>query len=194
MRWIDIGSFYKFFWVVRASLYGVFFGKFGFPSYIGPPCYLMGVRRVFIYGRVRIFPGLRLEVHGQGELHIGQNVGIGQNLHITCAGKLTIGEGTAITNNVTITDIVHTYSDLETPVSEQSIEVLPTLIGRNCFLGSNVSIQPGTTLGDHCIVGSNSVVKGSFPSHCVLVGAPARIVKRYDANLLRWVSVAEMPE
>lgn len=147
----------------------------------------MGTSKVFIEGRVRIFPGLRLEVHGDGELHIARDVAIGQNLHITCAGKMVIGQGTAITNNVTITDIVHTYSELGIPVNKQAVKVVPTIIGRNCFLGSNVSIQPGAALGDHCIVGSNSVVKGIFPSHCVLAGAPARIIKRYDGEKGQWI-------
>ena len=189
MRLLDVWFFYKISWGLRAVLYSVIFGRLGLPSYLGPPCYLMGVRKAFVAGRVRIFPGLRLEVHGDGELHIGKNVGIGQNLHITCAGRLTIGEGTAITNNVTITDIVHPYHDLEVPVSQQPIQVLHTAIGKNCFIGSNVSIQPGTSLGDHCIVGSNSVVRGSFPSYSVLAGAPARVIKRYDTKLLKWVSV-----
>ncbi|WP_346986314.1 hypothetical protein [Chryseobacterium sp. POE27] len=39
---------YKIFWALRALLYAPFFGKFGFPSYLGKPIFLMGTRNVFI--------------------------------------------------------------------------------------------------------------------------------------------------
>ena len=47
-------------------------------------------------------------------------------------------------------------------------------------------IQAGTILGKQCIVGANSVVRGTFPDYCVIVGAPARIVKRYDEPSKQW--------
>ena len=50
----------------------------------------------------------------------------------------------------------------------------------------NSVILPGTELGDHCVVGANSVVSGSFPNYSVLVGAPAKIIKRYDFATQTW--------
>lgn len=47
-------------------------------------------------------------------------------------------------------------------------------------------IQAGTVLGKQCIVGANSVVRGDFPDYCVIVGAPARVVKRYDPQREGW--------
>lgn len=47
-------------------------------------------------------------------------------------------------------------------------------------------IQAGTILGKQCIVGSNAVVRGHFPDYCVIVGVPARIVKRYDDKSGVW--------
>ena len=51
----------------------------------------------------------------------------------------------------------------------------------------NSTILPGTKLGKHCVVGANSVVSGEFPDYCVIVGAPARIVKHYDFEIHKWV-------
>ncbi|KAA5607168.1 acyltransferase [Roseospira marina] len=52
-----------------------------------------------------------------------------------------------------------------------------TYIGRNCFIGANAIIMPGIRIGDECIVGSGSVVTKDVPSHSVVAGNPARVVK-----------------
>lgn len=66
------------------------------------------------------------------------------------------------------------------------IQVRPVRIGRNCLIGMNSVILPGTTLGDHCVVGCNTTVSGTFPSYTVLAGSPARIIKRYDFSTKEW--------
>jgi acetyltransferase-like isoleucine patch superfamily enzyme len=60
------------------------------------------------------------------------------------------------------------------------------MTGKNCFIGYGSVIQAGTILGKQCIVGANSVVRGIFPDYSVIVGAPARIVKRYDTKSKEW--------
>jgi serine acetyltransferase len=48
------------------------------------------------------------------------------------------------------------------------------------MIGYGAAIQAGTILGEQCMVGTNAVVKGEFPSFSVIVGIPAKIIKRYD--------------
>lgn len=181
-----MGLLFKISWGLRAFIYCFFFGRLGIPSYIGPPIFLMNTRRMFIGRRVRIFPGLRAECHGAGRIFIHDNVAIGQGLHITCMGDINIGEGTLITGYVTITDIEHEYEAIGTPVLDQPSTWKRTDIGKNCFIGMGARIQAGTILGEGCIVGANSVVRGVFPDHCVIVGAPARVVRRYDPISGQW--------
>jgi acetyltransferase-like isoleucine patch superfamily enzyme len=50
-------------------------------------------------------------------------------------------------------------------------------IGRDCWLGSKVTILPGVVLGDNVTVGANAVVTKSFPSNVVVAGNPAIIIK-----------------
>ena len=52
-----------------------------------------------------------------------------------------------------------------------------TRIGNNCVIGGRAMIMPGVTLGDHVYVGGGSVVTKSFPSHCLVAGNPAKIVR-----------------
>ena len=52
-----------------------------------------------------------------------------------------------------------------------------TYIGKHCGIGGRAIILPGVSLGDHVFVGAGSVVTKSFPSHCLIAGNPARMIR-----------------
>lgn len=122
---------------------------------------------------------------------IGDNVVINQNFHCTCASLIKIGEGTSVTANCGIFDIIHPYEDVDVNPREATIETKPIEIGKNCLIGMNSVILPGTRLGNHCVVGANSTVSGIYPDNCVIVGSPARIVKKYDLKQNKWIKTYE---
>lgn len=181
---------YKILWAFVALLYAPFFKKIKFPTYIGLPNFTLGLAKVTVGKRVRIFPGMRIEVYNSGEIIFSDNVSIGQNFHIT-AGQipLVIGEGSTILGNVFVTNIDHQYINVRKRVLDQEMIVTKTEIGKNCFVGYGSGIQAGTILGNHCIVGAHSLVKGVFPDYCVIVGSPARIIKQYNINTGKWEKV-----
>ncbi|MEN8412018.1 DapH/DapD/GlmU-related protein [Acinetobacter bereziniae] len=180
----------KLIWILRAVIYKPFFGRFGFISYLGKPVYIKGSKRIFIGKKVRIFPNVRLEVHGAGsKITIGDNVGIAQNVHITSGSNLTIGKNSTILANVFITNIDHDYTELNVPILEQRNIIKETSIGENCFIGIGAAIQAGTILGKQCVVGTNSVVRGVFPDYCVIVGNPAKIIKRFNFDTQKWEKI-----
>ena len=111
---------------------------------------------------------------------------IQQSLHLTCANQIKIGKNTAIGASVTITDIHHPYKDITIPIEQQDIEVGEVMIGENSKIYNNAVILSNTKLGKHTTVGANSVVSGIFPDYCVIVGAPAKIVKRYCFEQQKW--------
>jgi acetyltransferase-like isoleucine patch superfamily enzyme len=49
-------------------------------------------------------------------------------------------------------------------------------IGNNVFIGNSCTILPNTIIGDNCIVGAGSVVRGKFPDNSVIIGNPAKLV------------------
>ena len=59
-----------------------------------------------------------------------------------------------------------------------------TWIGERCFIGGRSLILPGVRIGDQCIVGAGSVVTKDVPSHCIVAGNPARVI-RTDVKLAR---------
>lgn len=180
----------KYLWAVRAIVYKMRFGGFGNLSYIGKPISLENVKRVEIRRKVRIYPGARIETHGDGRILIENNVSIGQNFHITsCGSSLVIGKDTTILGNVFVTNIDHDYREIGVHILKQEYLTKETRIGQNCFIGFGAAIQAGTILGNQCIVGANSVVRGEFPDYSVIVGAPAKVVKRYNFETGEWQKV-----
>jgi acetyltransferase-like isoleucine patch superfamily enzyme len=87
-----------------------------------------------------------------------------------------------------IGDHSHHYEDIDIPIKlQQATEGSSVRIERDSWIGANVFVLPGVTIGRHSVVGANSVVNRDIPSYSVAVGAPARVMKRYDFDLKKWV-------
>ena len=178
---------FKIFWIIRGLVYKLFLGKFGLPSYIGKPIYIKNFKKIFIGKKVRIFPNSRIECIGEdAKIIIHDNVSIGHNLHLTALSTLEISKNCTISSNVLITDNQHSYQEIGDHIMNQKLIIKKTFIGENCFIGTGAVIDAGTILGKQCVVGANAVVSGLYSDYCVIVGAPGRIVKRYDANTKEW--------
>ncbi len=156
------------------------------PLNITPSCIDCG-KNVSIYKHCRIQGIYRYNSKSfSPEIIIEDNVSIQQNLHLTCGNLIKIGENTAIAANVTITDIHHPYEDIFTPIERQDIVVKAVKIGRNCKIYNNAVILPGCEIGDHVTIAANSVVTKNILDYSVAVGAPAKIVKRYNFDTHQW--------
>lgn len=101
--------------------------------------------------------------------------------YIQAHGKIRIGNYTQISANVgMITSNHDTYSNIDhLPPKDISI-------GEYCWVGMNVTILPGVTLGDFTTVGAGSVVTKSFPDgYCIIAGNPARVIRNLDPEKCR---------
>ncbi len=180
----------KLFWAIRGLRYKLVFGKFGNFSYIGKPLSIIGKRNIYIGNRVRIYPNVRMEAANGGKIIIEENTSIAQNFHITSDNEeLIVGKNTTISANVFITNLDHDYKVIDQHIMDQDRIVKTTRIGENCFIGFGASIQAGSILGKHCVVGTNAVVRGVFPDYSVIVGVPGKVVKKYNPNTKIWERV-----
>lgn len=177
----------KYLWAIRAIFYKLSFFHVGKLSYIGKPLYITGAKKISVGDKVRIYPGIRMEALDGGEIYIGNNIAVEQNVHIISGERiLNIGDDTTISANVFISNVDHEYKDIDKSVMEQPLQFKETQIGKGCFIGYGAVILPGTRLGNHCIVGANAVVRGNYPDNCVIAGSPARIIKKYDLEIESW--------
>jgi acetyltransferase-like isoleucine patch superfamily enzyme len=67
------------------------------------------------------------------------------------------------------------------------------VIEDDCWLGINVCVLSGVTIGRHSVIGANSVVTRDVPPFAVACGNPAVIVKRYDPTLKQWTRTGGHP-
>lgn len=122
------------------------------------------------------------------EIFIGNNVGI-SGATIYARKKIEIGENTCIGGNTKILD--NDFHPIEFEVrnkllndpnggNSNYIPTKPVTIGKNCFIGCNCIILKGTVLGDGCVVGAGAVVSGKFEDHCLIVGNPAKAIKKLN--------------
>ncbi|MEE0420595.1 MAG: acyltransferase [Lachnospiraceae bacterium] len=119
-------------------------------------------------------------------VEIGDNVGI-SGATIYARKGIYIGENTCIGGNCKILDNDFHPIDMENRIKLLSdihggdSDLIPTReirIGKNCFIGCNSIILKGTVLGDGCVVGAGAVVAGKFEYNCVIVGNPAKVIKK----------------
>ncbi len=110
---------------------------------------------------------------------IGDRTVIGRGSHIVGHFSIDIGDDIQTGPYVYITDENHVYRDPDVPIGQQWPEDAPVRIGSGSWLGAGVVVLPGASIGCHVTVGAGSVVTGPLPDHCVAIGAPARVIRRY---------------
>lgn len=129
-----------------------------------------------------------LNSQSNGKIVLNDYVRIGGGVVVECVDMIRIGKYTEIAIGVFISDnnnhpinpnfrkyTRQTSSD-EPRLWKHSVHA-PVIIGENCWIGRDVSIMKGVTIGDNTVVAANSVVTKSIPANCIAAGNPAKVVK-----------------
>ncbi|KAL7419936.1 hypothetical protein Q5752_005855 [Cryptotrichosporon argae] len=109
---------------------------------------------------------------------IGDDVFVGPNCAFLDVAKIHIGDRTMIGASTSLYTPSHPLSPEARDGLRGAEWALPIAIGADCWLGGSVVVCPGVTIGDGVTVGAGSVVTRDVPDRCVVVGNPARVVKR----------------
>ncbi len=88
-------------------------------------------------------------------------------------GGVVIGDDCLIGHNTVLATLNHDLA----PSRRADMHPAPIVIGRNVWIGANVTVLPGVTIGDNAVVAAASVVKKDVPENSVVVGSPARVVR-----------------
>ncbi len=112
--------------------------------------------------------GAKIRVRRGGSCTIGNNTSINSNNMIVCHESIEIGDNCQFSPNVQIYDHDHDYRD-PGGLKALKYKTSPIRIGNNVWVGANTVILRGTNLGDNCVVGAGSVIKGSFPANTLIV-------------------------
>lgn len=106
-------------------------------------------------------------------IRIGRRVFINSGCRFQDQGGVTIGDDCLIGHNAVFATLNH---DLD-PSRRADLHPAPIVLGDNVWIGANVTILPGVTIGDDAVIGAASLVTKDVPAGAVAVGAPACVVR-----------------
>ena len=111
-----------------------------------------------------------------GKVAVGKGTWIGPFTIIDGTGGLTIGDHCTISAGVHI----YTHDNVGQTLSggKLPIEYAATTIGNNSYIGPQAILTKGITIGNHCVVASNSFVNKSIPDETIVAGNPAKVIGR----------------
>ncbi len=108
-------------------------------------------------------------------ISIGENFYSNVNLVILDGAKVTFGDNVFIAPNCGFHTAGH---PLDAEQRNKGLEYArPIVVGNNVWIGANVVVVPGVTIGDNCVIGAGSVVTKDIPPHSLAVGNPCRVIR-----------------
>jgi acetyltransferase-like isoleucine patch superfamily enzyme len=134
-------------------------------------------------GRLEIGPHAYFEpgvwiTSDTGRISIGAGSFLNLNVMVAAVARVEIGEHCMLANGCLLTDGNHRFDDLDKPVPWQGFTTKgPVVLGDNVWLGANVVVTSGVTIGRRSVIGANSVVTTDIPEFSIAGGAPATVRK-----------------
>ena len=142
------------------------------------------VLEAFEDGRLEVGANALFEPHvwitapAPGRVRIGAGTFLNIGVMVAAVELVEIGSHCMLANGCFVTDGNHRFDDPDKPVPWQGFTTKgPTRIGDNVWLGANVVVTSGVTIGERCVVGANSVVTQDIPPFSIAAGAPAKVLR-----------------
>ncbi|MBG6213272.1 MULTISPECIES: acyltransferase [unclassified Cryobacterium] len=127
-------------------------------------------------------------------MSIGSGCRILSDIATTEPWLISVGDRVTISSGVTF--ITHDGSGwLFRDERGRRYRFAPIRVGSDVFIGAGVTVLPGVSIGDRCVVGAGSVVTASVPEGTIVAGVPARPIKgwtEFHAALADWPTEADM--
>lgn len=145
------------------------------------------VLEAFADGRLEVGANTLFEPHvwltapGPARIRIGSGSFLNVAVMVAAMELVEIGDHCMLANGCFVTDANHRFDDPRLPVPWQGFTSKgPTRLGDNVWLGANVVVTSGVTIGERSVVGANSVVTTDIPPYSIAAGAPARVLRAVE--------------
>lgn len=126
-------------------------------------------------------PDVWITAPGAARVRIGAGSFLNMGVMVAAERLVEIGDHCMIANGCFITDSSHRYDDPDKPITWQGFTSKgPTRLGDNVWLGTNVAVTSGVSIGERCVIGAGSVVTGDIEPFSIAVGAPARVIRKIE--------------
>ena len=111
-------------------------------------------------------------------LTCGRQVSIGRGCQLTCTEGITLGDDVLLGPGVLLVSNNHEWTDPDRHIRDQGLRGAPIVVGDDVWIGANVVVLPGVTIGEGAVVAAGSIVRDDVDPYTVVAGAPARAVSR----------------
>src|SRR3954451_23390595 len=158
------------------------FHSFGADSILHKPAWLYGTHHIAVGRRVLLLEGIWLSAErvswsrAEPTLRLGDGVGVRPFCTISAAESVTLEDNVILSAYTSVVDSEHTWRGGHPNSVWNPFDTAPVRIGEGTLVGAGAAILAGADIGRFCLIGANSVVKGTIPDFSVAVGAPARVV------------------
>lgn len=132
--------------------------------------------------RVQIRSGCKLNARHNSELTIGDRAFFNHGCMITSHEKIIVGNDVQFGPNVLIYDHDHDFRTVE-GLKGSEFKTAEVVIGNNVWIGANTIILRGTIIGDNCVVGAGSVIKGIYSDDTIIIQKREQIEKTIVRNM-----------
>lgn len=110
---------------------------------------------------------------------IGNNTYINYNCCFLDSAKVTIGDYVYMGPNCNIFTSCHPIHH-ELRKEKVTEYALPVTVGSHSWIGGDVVITPGVTIGENCVIGAGSVVTKDIPDNSIAVGNPCKVIRQIN--------------
>ena len=130
--------------------------------------------------------GCKIRAH-EGRVSVGAKSVLGQECTISAYQHVSIGRECIVADRVMLIDFDHGVVEVERPIRQQGIYKRDVRVGHNVWIGYGACLLRGVTVGNNCVIGTNSVVNKDVPDDAVVAGIPARVLRMRDTpKTFRW--------
>jgi acetyltransferase-like isoleucine patch superfamily enzyme len=167
--------------------------SFGFKSVgenvrIARSSLIVGLGNISLGSNVRIDSGVTI-IANKGYLALGSFIHVGGGCHISCAGGVSMGDFSGLSQGVRIYSVTDDYSGQSltnptVPAKYTNVRLGEVLIGRHVIVGAGSVILPGVHISEGVSIGALSLVSRSLGEWGIYAGCPARKIKERDRSLL----------
>lgn len=109
-------------------------------------------------------------------IRLGRRVFINSGCRFQDQGGITIGDDVLVGHNAVLATLNHGFA----PDDRADLHPAPIVIGNKVWLGANVTVLPGVTIGENSIVAAGAVVTKDVPANTAVSGVPAKVLRRIE--------------
>jgi acetyltransferase-like isoleucine patch superfamily enzyme len=134
--------------------------------------------RMIVGDDVGFFPNTYISLGSAGGvLEVGHHSHFAAHCALYAAGGLRFGAYCNIAAGCVLTTVAHQHNITDRPMALTGARAAPITLGEDIWLGANVTIVPGVSVADGCVIGAGAVVTKDTQPMGVYMGVPARRVR-----------------